>query len=237
MAENISPEERLFKVIQQGKQLEPASGAPEKKGFPGLLSAIRRMMSSGGPAVKPRTSAPGKSFDWKKIFPANLKFPEPKPGQINKALFFVLILMIAAVVYSLATKRQDAARITDAVSKIQISSAGGREKIEPFKALAHYLGRIQERNLFRPYPRGGVIESRPSEEVSASMQDIAASMKLQGIAWGEKPRAMILWQDDKEGKMYFLTKGQTIGSTNIKVKEIYRNKVVIGDDMEEMDLL
>ena len=70
-----------------------------------------------------------------------------------------------------------------------------------------------------------------------SLKKAAEDLKLQGISWGDRPTAMILWQTDKESKMYFLIKGQSIGSTGIKVKTIYKNRVTIELEGSEMELL
>jgi hypothetical protein len=231
MAENISPEERLFKVIQQGKGPTPEDGKPGNKKFNEWLRGLKHFMAAAGSAF----SKGNKGFDWKKIAPANLKIPELEPGAINKILAVALFIVVMLVAYSSMSKRQDTMKITDAVSKIQIASAGGKEKIEPLKKADFYLGEIRKRDIFRPVPKEEVIEAKPA--VSGRLKKAAENQKLQGIAWGAVPKAMILWQNDKENSMYFLTKGQTIGSTGVRIKDIKKDKVIIGDDEEEMELL
>ena len=95
---------------------------------------------------------------------------------------------------------------------------------------------MRKRDIFRPAPKETEAEEA-KPVVSDSLKKGAEDLKLQGIAWGPAPKAMILWQKDKESNMYFLTNGQEIGATGIKVKEIYRDKVMIGNDEEEMELL
>ncbi|MCX5677839.1 MAG: hypothetical protein NTY76_01895 [Candidatus Omnitrophica bacterium] len=231
MAENISPEERLFKVIQQGKNSAPEEGKPGGKKFGEWLRGLKRFIS----AVGAPPSGEKKGFNWKTIIPANLKLPELEPGVINKVLAAALIIVAILVIYALTSKRQDTTMITDAVSKIQIASVGGNEKIEPLKKADFYLAEIRKRDIFHPIPKEAVTETK--QGASGKLKKAAESLKLQGISWGPAPKAMILWQNDKEGNMYFLTKGQTIGSTGIKIKEIRKDKVVIGNDEEEMDLL
>ena len=232
MAENISPEERLFKVIQQGKN--PASGneKPGDKKLAGWLRAFKRFASSIGSAA----SGENKGFDWKSIVPANFKLLELEPGAINKALAVTLVVVMMLVVYSSISKRQDTTKITDAVSKIQIAPLAGGEKMEPLNKVDFYVDGIRRRDIFHPVmPEEAAVGTE--QPVSELLKKAAESLKLQGISWGSTPKAMILWKTDKESNMYFLMKGQAIGSTGVKVKEIYRDKVVIGTDEEEMELL
>jgi len=232
MAENISPEERLFRVIQQGKNPALEKERPGNKKLAGWLRGLRRFVSSIGSAA----SKENKGFDWKSIVPANFKLPELEPGAINKALAVTLVVVMMLVVYSSISKRQDTTKITDAVSKIQIAPIEGGEKIGPLKKIDFYIDGIRKRDIFHP--------AKPEEEAAGTEQPVsdllrktAENLKLQGISWGSVPKAMILWQNDKESNMYFLMKGQAIGSTGVKVKEIYRDKVVIGYNEEEMELL
>lgn len=231
MAENISPEERLFKVIQQGKEPAPGEGAPEGKRPDGWLRGLKHFIStivSGSPEHN-------KGFDWKKLVPGNLKLPELEPGAINRILAGTLAVIVALVIYSSVSKRQDTTKITEAVSKIQIASMTGREKIEPLKEAPFYLDQMKKRDIFHPALKER--EAEPAQDVSDSLKEATQNLKLQGISWGGTPKAMIFWQSGEENKMYFLKEGQAIGSTGVKVKEIRRDKVMIGDDEEEIELL
>ena len=233
MADNISPEERLFKVIQQGKAPAPGAGEPEGKKPDGWLRGVKHFISS----IIPGFSEDKKGFDWKKLIPENVKLPDLEPGVINRILAGALVVIVALVIYSSLSKRQDTTRITDAVSKIQIASVAGREKIEPLKEESFYLDQIKKRDIFHPPLKEKEPEAKIEQDVSDSLKKATQNLKLQGISWGDTPKAMILWQSDKEGKMYFLKAGQAIGSTGIKVKEVHRNKVIVGDDKGEMELL
>jgi hypothetical protein len=235
MVENLSPEERLFKVIQEGKQEKPKE-RPEKqigKNVDEWMRGMKRFILSIGAR---RPAPAGKGFDWKKMIPRPVKLNELKPDLINKALAGVLVMVVALVVYSAFSERQDMAKVTGAISRLQKSplTAGG-EKIEPFESLDFYLNEIRKRDIFRPIPKSMMLE--PKVALQESLRKSAENLKLQGISWGDRPTAMILWQTDKESKMYFLIKGQSIGSTGIKVKAIYKNRVTIEREDSEMDLL
>ncbi len=231
MAENISPEERLFNVIQRGKQPAAGSGDPGDKKPGGWMAKLKRFF----PASRPSSHEGKKSFNWKTIFPASIQLPEIEPGAINKALVAALIISTVFFIHSFLVKQKDASQIAQAVSKISISSSLGLKKEEPLKGLAYYLGEIQNRDIFHPAPKNIVVGVK--REASESLKKAAESLKLAGISWGDTPKAMILRQDDKDGKMYFVTQGQPIGQTGIIVQEIHRNKVKISDGKEEMELL
>ncbi|MFH1189707.1 MAG: hypothetical protein V1682_03370 [Candidatus Omnitrophota bacterium] len=231
MAENISPEERLFKVIQQGKRPASGPGEPVEKRTDGWLRSVKHFI----PSITAAFSGHKKGFDWKKLVLENVKLPELDPGVINRILAGTLVAILALVIYTSAGKRQDTTKITEAVSKIQIASMTGREKIEPLKEADFYLDQVRNRDIFHPSLKE--TEAEPEQNVSDSLKKAADPLKLQGISWGDVPKAMILWQADKESKMYFLKVGQEIGATGIKVKDISKNKVMIGDDKEEMELL
>ena len=233
MAENLSPEERLFKVIQEGKREKPKDGSEKQisKDIDEWIRRIRRFIFFIGA----RRGA-GKGFDWKKIIPRSAKLNELKPELINKVLAGVLVIIVALVIHSASAKRQDMAKDTGAISRLQKSPLiGGREKIEPFESLNSYLNEIRKRDIFHPVPKSMILE--PKIAGQESLKKAAEDLKLQGISWGDRPTAMILWQTDKESKMYFLIKGQSIGSTGIKVKTIYKNRVTIELEGSEMELL
>jgi hypothetical protein len=44
---------------------------------------------------------------------------------------------------------------------------------------------------------------------------------------------MILWQDGKDSRMYFLVEGQAIGASGLKVTKISKNTVTVGNEREE----
>jgi hypothetical protein len=230
MAEHISPEERLFKVIQEGK-VPGKEGGSKRNRLAEWLREAKRFALSIGSASPDRSKGSGRKW----AIPAHVKLPELEPEHINKILAAVLVITALLTIYSVVSKRQDTVRLTAAVSKIRISPVSGAGKPTPFKMVDEYIEEIRKRDIFHPTTIAPIVE--PQQAVSESLVKSAGNLKLKGISWGDAPKAMILRQDDKENKMYFLTKDQMIGSTGIKIKEIYRNKVVISDGKEDMELL
>jgi hypothetical protein len=226
MSDTLSPEERLFKVIQQGKQTPgPDRGASDKKKGGGF-DRFKRFIAS---ITAGKTGA-----ERKENLSAGIKWPELEPENINKVLIVVLVVLVVAV-FMVSGKQKDVAVITEAVSKIKVSLEEGKKKIQPLKALSSYLSGMRKRNVFSAGVEAPAVEGalKKTEPVGKA----AEVMKLQGISWGEVPKAMILWQDGKENKMYFLVEGQAIGTTGFKVVKIFRNTVTVGDGIEETVLL
>ncbi|MFH0983900.1 MAG: hypothetical protein V1882_00025 [Candidatus Omnitrophota bacterium] len=227
MSEMISPEERLFKVIQQGK-LVAGQGRrdPEKKNG-GWLEGFKRFIPSSAVGTAGAIA--------KEDFLVRIKWPELEPENINKVLAVVLGAVLVFVVYVASSKHKDVAMITDAAAKIGALPGEGEKKIETLKELSFYLNAIRKRDVFRA-STGAPVASNV-QKISESLSKTTESMKLQGISWGDVPKAMILVQNDKDSKMYFLVEGQAIGTTGLRVTEISRSNVKISDGKEETVLL
>lgn len=229
MAENISPEERLFKVIQQAKQPGPEEAGPVDKKPGGWLGALKRLI----PSRRSAAAGPKKGFNWKRVTPSHIKLPELNPGIINRILAAALIVIVVLVAYSAVNKRQDTKKITEAVSKIPAPPIS--LKMKPLEEASSYLNKVKKRNIFDYALKAPDGETK--QVLSATLQELSRGLKLQGIAWGDTPKAMIFSQEEGESKMYFLMKGQEIGTTGVKIVKISKDKVVIGDGKTEMDLL
>ena len=62
----------------------------------------------------------------------------------------------------------------------------------------------------------------------------AKNLKLSGISWGKNPKAIV--QDTSSQEMYFVKEGETIKGTEIIVKKIMKEEVVITSDGDEMSM-
>ncbi|MDD5225838.1 MAG: hypothetical protein PHV97_01465 [Candidatus Omnitrophica bacterium] len=226
MSDTLSPEERLFKVIQQGKLTPGQDSGANKKKTGGWFEIFKRFTPAKN-AAKPGAG-------WKAVLPVQIRWPELEPDIINKVLVAVLVVLMVAAFW-VSGKRKDVAVITEAVSKIRGSVEEGKKKIESLKALSFYLDEIRKRDIFRPSVEtsAGEVAQRKSETIVKA----AEKMKLQGISRGDVPKAMILCQDGNDSKMYFLVEGQAIGTTGFKVTKISKNTVTVGDGTEETVLL
>jgi len=231
--DNISPEERLFKVIQEGKASPPDAGGFGRKGMmAGWLGRIKGFFSFGRPKplvieIEARPAARQAAG----VSPIRLR--ELDPRAINAILAVIWVMLTAAVIYYAANTKPNIAKITDTVSRIQLAMMKKRV-IEALKPADFYLEEVKKKDLFHTKPKA-VVTAEPKEAAKEGLQKLTEGLKLQGIAWGANPRAMI--QDEKEAKMHFLNEGQMIGSNGLFVKKISRDKVIIGYKEAEMELL
>ena len=212
MADKISPEEKLFNIIKEGKE----SG-------------------SGGGVSKPKRTTAG--FVFVKQFFGGLKLhlganaPSVDPKTVNKALSAVLIVSILIFLFYIGRPRPSISKIEASVPKAQPLKASA---VEPFKPLETYKAAVKARDIFREAPKEEEKGAPTSKEAQAKLKEIASDLKLVGISWGEDPKALIRSEKDKD--TYFLGKGQQIGTTEAEVKDIEKNKVIIGYQDEEMEL-
>ena len=248
--DKLSPEERLFRVIQEEGKPPSINEALRKK----KINLIRKFFSAG---INLRRIHPLRSllFNRVKQFFANLKhkalvkgklkqagtpitlpinFHEIDPRVVNKVLIVILTVLIVLVIHYTVNKRPNISKLTTAISKIKFQAVN-RKAIESFKPVAFYLEGIKKRDIFKPSPRlqqqalGGV------KKAQAKLKELAKDLKLVGISWGKSPKAMIRSKSKKN--TYFLRQGQMIGTTGIEIKAIFRDKVIISYKGEEMELL
>ncbi|MDD4899196.1 MAG: hypothetical protein PHT31_04615 [Candidatus Omnitrophica bacterium] len=86
---------------------------------------------------------------------------------------------------------------------------------------------VRSRNIFSFVPTRAV-----AGEFTTEVPVAITNYKLVGIMWSDNPQAMI--EDTKEQKTYLLGNGDQLGQ--VKVKKIFRDKVVIGKDEQEWEL-
>ena len=227
MSESLSPEERLFKVIQQGKRTTGQDSGVREKKNDGWLDRSKRFIASytGG--------KPG--ADWKKSLLSRIKWPELEPENINRVLAVVFGIVFVFTICAALKKNKDVAAIAAAVSRIKVSSEEGKKRVEPLKELSFYLKEIRKRDVF--HSGVGAPSGESVQKSSEPLVKAPENLKLQGISWGDVPKAMILWQSGKDSKMYFLVEGQALGTTGFKVTKISKSTVTVDDGKEETVLL
>jgi len=237
MPENISPEEKLFKIIQNGK----AAAAPQKDEAADSAKAKPKRM--------PKLNQNSIKRFFEKLQLKGLPMPEPREalalpaklqdadlGAINKILALVLVLVATFAGYQLIVKQYDINALVEKASRMPVPKAK-REAIEPFKPLSFYLDAVKKRDILSPAPKPEEKKSalEKEEPPKPKLAELAAGLTLQGISWGAVPKAIIKSEDDEQ--IFFLKEGQLIGATTIKVKSITKDKVMISHGEEEMELL
>jgi hypothetical protein len=66
------------------------------------------------------------------------------------------------------------------------------------------------------------------------LKEAARDLKVVGISWGETPKALL--RSEKDKTTYFLKKGQLIGTMDVDIREITKQKVTIGYKSEQFEL-
>jgi len=221
MADTLSPEERLFKVIQQGKLAAGRAGSGGEKKTGGWFGGFKRFTAPQAAGLK-------------EVVPGWLRWPEFEPENINRVLAVIFIVLVFAV-YAASAQHKNVSVIAEVAARNGSPPGADKKTIEPLKEFSFYLKGIQRRDIFRAGTEAPAVESAPLKD--ELMTKASADMKLQGISWGDVPKAMILWQKGKDSKMYFLVEGQAIGTTGYKVIKILKSTVKIGNGIEETTLL
>ncbi|MCQ9207725.1 MAG: hypothetical protein NG740_07590 [Omnitrophica bacterium] len=240
MAENVSPEEKLFKIIQNEKNSPSPGPGPQNTG-PGKSDRVKQFFTGLNPlrhahAALGRT-APERILHAPRaaalMIPVGARATDLKA--INKMLVLFLVIATVLAFYYLLKGRPNIADISASVSDIPFRRSG-RKTIETFKPLNFYLDMVKKRDILHSLPTAEEIKAEALEmEPEPELANLAESLKLAGISMGTVPKAMV--EDTIDGQVYFVKIGQTIGATGIKVKSISKDSVIITYGKEEMQLL
>lgn len=100
------------------------------------------------------------------------------------------------------------------------------------KGSAIYVEKARQRDIFR-------MGARPSDTIGLSkgpsqrILEATANYRLAGISWSGDPDVMI--EDTKSQHTYFLKKGQVI-ENDIRVQAVFKDKVILSYQGEEIEL-
>jgi len=238
---NVSPEERLFKVIQEGKDASLGDKNFRKKGKVRIdLRGIKQLFGSldsvrKGFFVRAKSRTGTKESIAAMSIALPIRLNEISPRAINGVLIIMLSVLTVMTIHYGINKRPSIARISDAISKIHFQRPK-REPIEAFRPVDFYLKEAGKRDIFRPVTKAQqkVVIPKPKQALE-KLKETVKDLRLKGISWGATPKVMI--KNEKEDKMYFLKQGQMIGATGIEVKMILKDKILISYEGEEMELL
>ena len=162
---------------------------------------------------------------------------------INQILIALLVTLVFLMIYVAFRPGPDIASVMSVVSRIQFPVMESKT-ITPFEEIAYYLNQIRRRDVFSVYrEKVEVIEvsetveepSPPVPEPKVPIEEKARNIKLIGISWGGNPKAII--RDLSTQTMYFVSEGETIEGTDLTVKEVFKEQVIITSEGDEMTLL
>lgn len=224
MAENISPEERLFKVIQETKKPADQSQIRRDK-LPLNLKRLKQVLGSFILKFKPRGQVNKPMAAASIALPIKLHDIDLK--KVNRALWVILILLVLLTAYYVL-KRPNLSKVTGAVldGGYQARSA---KPIETFKPPAFYAEQARKRDVFHP------VTSAIKGIAGSGLQALTKDLGLAGIYQpvGKPSEAMI--EDKAAKKTYFLKEGDEI--KGMKVKSILKDRVILQYGEEEMELM
>lgn len=218
MPENISPEERLFNVIQDNRSSDPKK-KPEalKRKFDS--KAIGDFLLHLLPQAKNQKALTAQNLQ------ISLQSLDLKTAN-NGLIWILAILIVIAVIYSL-TAKQDVSKIAKLSGSVSAQILKNRP-VEDFKSVSTYLDDVRKRDIFRPVPR----QAQPGA-ASAGLKELIKDLSLSGIFEGEYPEVII--EDKPAKKSYFLKTGEDI--KGIKVKTILKDRVILQYGDEEVELM
>jgi len=226
---NVTPEERLLRLIESGERGELKPKAAQRSVFWNLRTwsrnlFARRNNTNGSSSVR---SGTGLS-------------PELNLRLLNRALIVFLILVGAGIAFNMNRVRAIPKYLTGrAVEQIPAAEneAGVKMELAALRPLLDYLKEVEKRDIFNPAPAPRPIKPKPKaiplqplkplpppqSNALQILQKKVKTLKLVGISWGEDPVAMI--EDTTKKETNFLKAGQSINE--IQVKTILRDKVIL----------
>lgn len=210
--DNISPEEKLLKLIRGDKKLKP-SGAVD----PGKLQ--EKNIAPAQTGLKGARPHSVQSFGRK-------YFSDDLGKKITHFLALVsLFYLIAVFIYPwVALRKIDLPAVS--VTEKPETSASEKKESKPYE---FYLNAMQAHPLF------GSASGQAEEMSPSAIATEASSIKdinLVGVIMGDNPQAII--EDKKAQKTYYVVKGQFIG--DFQVEEIVSGKVILNYRGQKFEL-
>jgi len=233
-------------VNQAPKEEAPSGekGTPKKKSsglFSGIFHLFKKPEAKDDKPVGDPKSAPevGKSAVVK---PTVLKAQKINLKIINQILVIVLIGLVVLLFFVSLREKPEVSSVVAAISKIKLPEVESKPVVA-FEKLSHYLDQIKKRDIFSIFQEKkapvkvaeAVKAPEPPPVPVVPIEQKAKSIKLIGISWGENPKAMI--RNTNTQNVQFVTVGEKIDETDLEVKEILKNEVILTSEGQEMSLM
>lgn len=211
--ENVTPEDKLLKIIE-----DPSSAGKEKR-----FSALTEKLNYARD-IKKRIVSFWEGGCFLNFFTLRT---------LNK---FLIGVCAAAFVFLIFYFNYRKGKLADRLLDIEIGKNGFNLSVPEDRALAvsldDMLSRAKQRNIFSFVPPPDE-EEEVKEEDEQKTTETLADIKVVGIIWSEtKPEVML--ESVKEVKTFLLREGENMGE--VKVKKIYKTKVVVELAGKEWDL-
>ena len=151
---------------------------------------------------------------------------------INKILVVGIVILVFYVASTTYVSFMNLRRPFELKLQGQLAEGATSFSATPLlKAPAYYLEKARQRELFRMVPKKKEVEEALSGP-SARLMEATKDLRLVGISWSKEPDIMI--EDTQTKSTYFLKRGETFA--NIRVEAIYKDKVILSFEGEEVEL-
>jgi len=206
--DNITPEERLLKIIES----------------PGIQKA-KVYFSAKAKAVNIKTlTAWIKSLRLDKniIKKIDLRLT----NKIVASFCGLITLFLLFDFFRVGSNLRSRFEKTLQASKVAITEE--KNVILPMVNIEEVFAQAKRRNVFTFLPTPAKAEASLSPDIT----EIISNFKLVGIIWSNSPQAMI--ENTKEQRTFLLSQGEQIGQ--IRIKKIFQDKVIIEVEGQEQEL-
>lgn len=206
--DNITPEERLLKIIES----------------PGIQKA-RVYLSDKAKAINIKNVISwikGFRFDKNIIKKFDLR-------RANKAVAFLCGFITLFWIFDFVRVSSSLGnRFQKTLQTSNVTAVEEKNITLPMVNIEEVQVQAKRRNMFTFLPTPVKAEAGTTPEISALIVDL----KLVGIIWSNSPQAMI--ENTKEQRTFLLSQGEQIGQ--VTVKKIFQEKVILEVGGEEQEL-
>lgn len=213
--ENITPEERLLRLIENPDKIKKKA----LTGFGKIKGGYFNLKKTGGLLSR---------LNIDKNFFKQLNLRTINKIVMGLAVVLTLYAIIDFIITNIRLKNHFKEFVAEAAASTLVQSEPPLLDVDVKEVLAG--GR--RRNIFTFMPVQPEGAGQDASSLDAQAANIISALKLVGIIWSDKPQVMI--EDTKEQKTYLLGSGDQI--SKLKVKKILKDKVILGKDEQEWEL-
>lgn len=215
MAENITPEEKLLKLIENPAAARSTKGQVKKIRFSlptikGLVKALKNI----------KIGANARKLEHL----VNLR-------SLNKTLIVLSSLFSVYLIFDFVKARPNLDMLNSGQRIKQAKDTGAL--FGNNLALADYLAQVNKRDIFHfPPPK-----KEEPDKTKETINSLINNLRLVGIIWSSNPQVMI--EDKEENKTWILKQGDEIlkAKGKIKIKEIFKDRAILSFEGQEIELM
>ena len=215
MPENITPEEKLLKLIENPATVKPPRNSARKLhfSFQAIKSRFKAIRN-----IKIGIS----SQKIERLF--NLR-------SINQLLILASSLFSVYLIFDFIKAKPDLDMLNFGQRIKQAKSATAL--VSNNFTLNDYLSQIKTRDIFHFIP----LKKQEPDNAKETLASLMNNLRLVGIIWSSKPQVMI--EDKQENKTWILNQDDEILKVNgkIKIKQIFKDRAILSFEGQEMELM